>query len=49
MNIDLNQIKEIKKKYKNKKIGFTCSCFDLLHYGHCLMLKDCKNKVGVIF
>jgi len=25
------------------KIGFTCSAFDLLHPGHILMLKDCKN------
>ncbi len=24
-------------------IGFACSCFDLLHSGHALMLKDCKN------
>jgi len=28
------------KKYK---LGFTCSAFDLLHPGHILMLKDCKN------
>ena len=26
----------------NKKIGFTCSCFDLLHAGHLIMLKDAK-------
>lgn len=25
------------------KTGFTCSAFDLLHPGHMLMLKDCKN------
>ena len=24
-------------------IGFTCSCFDLLHAGHILMLKDAKK------
>jgi len=24
------------------KIGFVASCFDLLHAGHCLMLKDAK-------
>ena len=29
---------------KNKKIGFTCSCFDLLHAGHILMLKDAKQQ-----
>ena len=25
------------------KVGFTCSCFDLLHSGHILMLKECKD------
>ena len=25
-------------------IGFTCSCFDLLHAGHILMLKDAKQQ-----
>lgn len=25
------------------KIGFTCSCFDLFHAGHIMMLKECKN------
>ena len=25
-------------------VGFTCSCFDLLHAGHILMLKDAKNQ-----
>tara|TARA_B100001113_G_C20935242_1_gene546241 strand:- start:378 stop:800 length:423 start_codon:yes stop_codon:yes gene_type:complete len=29
---------------KKKKIGFTCSCFDLLHAGHILMLKDAKKQ-----
>ena len=27
-----------------RKIGFTCSCFDLLHAGHILMLKDAKEQ-----
>jgi len=26
-----------------KRIGFTCSTFDLLHAGHILMLQDCKK------
>lgn len=35
-----------------RKIGFTCGSFDLLHAGHAIMLKDCKNycnylKVGL--
>ena len=29
---------------KNHIIGFTCSCFDLLHAGHILMLKDAKDQ-----
>ena len=29
---------------KNKKIGFTCSCFDLLHAGHIIMLEDAKKQ-----
>ena len=28
----------------DKKIGFTCSCFDLLHAGHLIMLKDAKAQ-----
>ena len=28
----------------NKKIGFTCSSFDLLHAGHIIMLKDAKKQ-----
>ncbi len=28
----------------SKKTGFTCSCFDLLHAGHILMLKDAKKQ-----
>ena len=30
--------------FKDKKVGFTCSCFDLLHAGHILMLKDAKEQ-----
>lgn len=28
---------------KKSKVGFTCSTFDIIHPGHILMLKDCKN------
>ena len=31
----------MKPKYN---IGFTCSCFDLLHTGHILMLEDAKKQ-----
>lgn len=29
---------------KQNKIGFTCGSFDLCHYGHVLMLEECKKK-----
>ena len=29
-----------------RKIGFTCSCFDLLHAGHILMLEDARKRCG---
>ena len=48
MTINLKNIAELKKKYTGKKIGFTCSCFDLLHCGHCIMLEDCKNQCDVL-
>ena len=31
-----------------KKIGFTCSCFDLLHAGHVMMLQDAKNQCDLL-
>ncbi len=41
-------IDNIKEKYKSKIIGFTCSCFDLLHAGHIIMLEDSKNHCDVL-
>ena len=29
---------------RHPKVGFVASCFDLLHAGHCLMLKDAKRQ-----
>lgn len=29
---------------RKKKIGFTCSAFDLLHAGHIMMLKEAKDQ-----
>ena len=28
----------------NMRIGFTCSCFDLFHAGHVMMLKEAKTQ-----
>ena len=42
------KIISLKNKFKNKSIGFTCSCFDMLHCGHCIMLEDAKNQCDVL-
>lgn len=31
-----------------KIIGFTCGAFDLLHAGHILMLKECKQQCDIL-
>lgn len=31
-----------------KKVGFTASSFDLLHAGHVMMLKECKENCDVL-
>ena len=36
--------KEVVKMVPVGSVGFTCSCFDLLHAGHVLMLKDAKQQ-----
>jgi glycerol-3-phosphate cytidylyltransferase len=47
-NATVQQIIDLKQKYVGKKIGFTCSCFDLLHTGHLIMLQDCKQQCDVL-
>jgi glycerol-3-phosphate cytidylyltransferase len=47
-NDTVEHIQQIKRLTQGKKVGFTCSCFDLLHSGHVLMLKDCKTKCDVL-
>ena len=37
MKVNTNRIIE-------NTIGFTCSSFDMLHAGHCIMLKDAKSR-----
>ena len=37
-----------RQKEDGKKVGFVCSCFDLLHAGHYLMLKDSKAQCDVL-
>jgi len=40
--MNLLQIEDIRKE--GKRIGFTCSTFDLLHAGHISMLAESKSK-----
>ena len=44
----LHQIQQLRHQYKNQKIGFTCSCFYLLHSGHAIMLKDSRSQCDVL-
>ena len=49
--IDYKAVKHIcliKLDHDGKKIGFTCSCFDLLHTGHLIMLKDAKKQCDIL-
>lgn len=34
---------ELERMFKQNKVGFTASCFDLLHAGHILMLEEAKS------
>lgn len=36
------------KTPRGQSIGFTCSCFDLLHSGHVLMLEDAKSVCDIL-
>jgi glycerol-3-phosphate cytidylyltransferase len=51
INISLYKMSRIIPKDFNKngkKIGFTCSCWDLLHAGHNMFLKDCKENCDIL-
>jgi glycerol-3-phosphate cytidylyltransferase len=36
-------LKELERLFNPAKVGFTASCFDLLHAGHILMLEEAKS------
>ena len=48
MDINKSQLTHLRKLFMNQKIGVTFSCFDLLHSGHILMLKDSKSKCDLL-
>jgi glycerol-3-phosphate cytidylyltransferase len=46
--IDINKLIEFRNDNKEKKIGVTFSCWDLLHAGHNIFLNDSKNKCDIL-
>jgi glycerol-3-phosphate cytidylyltransferase len=46
--LSFDELKYLKIKNPGKKIGFTCSCWDLLHAGHNLFLLDSYNNCDII-
>lgn len=47
-NCTVENISRIRATSGRKRIGFTCSCFDLFHTGHALMLKDAKAQCDIL-
>lgn len=43
-----NLVKKISEQHSNKKIGWICSCWDLLHPGHANVLKDAKSQCDLL-
>jgi glycerol-3-phosphate cytidylyltransferase len=41
-------LNEFREKFQDKKIGVTFSCWDLLHSGHNLFLRDAKSKCDIL-
>ena len=36
------------QRSRDIKVGFTCGCFDILHYGYILMFRECKKHCDVL-
>lgn len=48
IKINLEDLDSFRRVFQDKNIGFTCSCWDLLHAGHNLFLKDCKANSEIL-
>lgn len=46
--ISITEVKKIKKKFKNKKIGLCHGAFDILHNGHLEHFNEAKKKVDIL-
>jgi len=48
MAICITDLVTFRNNNLDKKIGSTFSCWDLLHAGHNIFLKDCKSKCDIL-
>jgi glycerol-3-phosphate cytidylyltransferase len=46
--MDASEIARFRADHVNLRIGVTASCFDLMHAGHVLMLKEAKSMVDAM-
>jgi cytidyltransferase-like protein len=46
--ISINELKKIKKNFKNKKIGLCHGAFDVLHNGHLSHFQEARKKVDIL-
>ena len=48
MALLIGNLAKFRNEYINLKIGCTFSCWDLLHAGHNIFLKDCKERCDIL-
>jgi glycerol-3-phosphate cytidylyltransferase len=46
--LDIDNLDNFRMEHHDKKIGITFSCWDLLHAGHNLFLKDSREKCDIL-
>jgi rfaE bifunctional protein nucleotidyltransferase chain/domain len=46
--IEYNNLKEIRKENKDKKIVLCSGCFDILHSGHAVFFEQCKEHGDIL-
>lgn len=48
VKLSFEDLSSFKMKHPEKKIGFTCSCWDLMHAGHQLFLRDAYDNCDIL-
>lgn len=46
--VEIENLSELREKYKDKKIVFCSGSFDLTHAGHVIFFEDCKNLGDIL-